>query len=106
MLLEVLEPEAESERRVIVKPISMSRESDLRYDQWEYSRRLAVDEASDNQIGYVHLRAMGKDNIAEWTREFYPIYNRPALIVDVRHNRGGNIDSWILEKLGRQAWFY
>ncbi len=106
VLLEVLEPEAESERRVIVKPISMSRESDLRYHQWEYSRRLAVDEASDNQIGYVHLRAMGKDNIAEWTREFYPIYNRPALIVDVRHNRGGNIDSWILEKLGRQAWFY
>ena len=78
----------------------------LRYDQWEFSRRLAVEEASQKQIGYVHLRAMGKDNIAEWTREFYPVYNRPALIVDVRHNRGGNIDSWILEKLGRQAWFY
>jgi tricorn protease len=24
----------------------------------------------------------------------------------VRHNRGGNIDSWILEKLLRKAWFY
>jgi tricorn protease len=26
--------------------------------------------------------------------------------VDVRYNRGGNIDSWILEKLMRKAWFY
>lgn len=107
VLLEVAGPNADDEvRRVIVRPISMSREADLRYDQWEFSRRLAVEKASQKQIGYVHLRAMGKDNIAEWTREFYPVYNRPALIVDVRHNRGGNIDSWILEKLGRQAWFY
>ena len=54
----------------------------------------------------MHLRVKGKDNIAEWTREIYPVYNRQALIVDVRHNRGGNIDSWILKKLGRQALFY
>ena len=106
VLLEVVGPEDDASRQVVVKPISMDREADLRYDQWEYSRRQAVDKASQQQIGYVHLRAMGKDNIAEWTREFYPVYNRPALIVDVRHNRGGNIDSWILEKLGRQAWFY
>lgn len=106
VLLEVVGPKDDSSRQVVVKPISMDREADLRYDQWEYSRRQAVEKASQQQIGYVHLRAMGKDNIAEWAREFYPVYNRPALIVDVRHNRGGNIDSWILEKLGRQAWFY
>jgi tricorn protease len=28
------------------------------------------------------------------------------LIVDVRHNGGGNIESWILEKLLRKAWMY
>ena len=26
--------------------------------------------------------------------------------MDVRSNRGGNIDSWVLEKLMRKAWFY
>jgi tricorn protease len=26
--------------------------------------------------------------------------------VDVRHNRGGNIDSWLLGKLLRKAWMY
>ena len=49
---------------------------------------------------------MGSSNIAEWTRHFYPVYNRQGLIIDVRNNRGGNIDSWILGRLLRKAWFY
>jgi tricorn protease len=49
---------------------------------------------------------MGRSNISEWVRNFYPVFNREGLIVDVRHNSGGNIDSWILEKLMRKAWFY
>jgi tricorn protease len=49
---------------------------------------------------------MGGGDYAEWARDFYPVFDRAGLIVDVRHNRGGNIDSWILEKLLRKAWFY
>lgn len=93
-------------RDVVVRPIPLRREADLRYDEWEYTRRLAVESQSNNQIGYVHLRAMGGANIAEWVREYYPVFNRQGLIIDVRHNTGGNIDSWILEKLLRKAWFY
>lgn len=29
-----------------------------------------------------------------------------ALIIDVRNNKGGNIDSWILDVLQRKAWMY
>ncbi len=93
-------------RDVIVTPIAQTRENDLRYDEWEYTRRLEVEKLGGGRIGYVHLRAMGSPNMAEWTREFYPVFDRDGLIVDVRHNRGGNIDSWILEKLLRKAWFY
>lgn len=49
---------------------------------------------------------MGAANIAEWARHFYPVFQRQGLIIDVRHNRGGNIDSWILGRLLRKAWFY
>ncbi|HUB28621.1 MAG TPA: S41 family peptidase, partial [Terracidiphilus sp.] len=70
------------------------------------SRRLLVDSGSDQKIGYVHLQAMGPDDIDQWAREFYPVFNRQGLIIDVRHNGGGNIDSWLLSKLLRQAWFY
>ena len=93
-------------RDVIVKPISMRAEASLRYTDWEYSRRLDVERRGKGRIGYLHLRAMSGRNYTEWARNFYPVFDRQGLIIDVRHNSGGNIDSWILEKLLRRAWFY
>lgn len=93
-----------SNRDIIVVPTGGS--FWLRYRDWEYSRRLEVEEKSANKIGYVHLRAMGSNDINQWYREFYPVFDRQGLIVDVRHNWGGNIDSFILEKLLRKAWMY
>ncbi|MFG0329776.1 MAG: S41 family peptidase [Phycisphaerales bacterium] len=90
----------------IVFPISQWEASDLRYHEWEYTRRQRVEEASEGRIGYVHLRAMGSSDIEDWARQFYPVFNREGLIIDVRHNGGGNIDSWILARLLRRAWFY
>lgn len=88
----------------IVVPISSGYA--LRYDDWEYSRRLKVEEASEGKIGYVHLQAMGARDLEQWYREFYPVFDRQGLIIDVRHNNGGNIESFILEKLMRKAWMY
>ena len=93
-------------REVLVTPVSERDEANLRYAEWEYSRRVKVDADSQNHIGYVHLRAMGSGDIDQWVREFYPVFDRDGLIIDVRHNGGGNIDSWILGKLLRRAWFY
>ena len=93
-------------RDVLVTPIKDGDEANLRYAEWEYSRRLMVDSASNHTVGYVHLQAMGPDDIDQWAREFYPVFDRQGLIIDVRHNHGGNIDSWLLAKLLRQAWFY
>lgn len=90
----------------IVIPMKSQEAKNLRYSEWEYTRRLYVEEKSAGDIGYVHLRAMSGENYTEWVHQFYPVFHRQGLIVDVRHNRGGNIDSWILEKLLRKAWFY
>lgn len=106
VLLSVRSPADDSRSQQIVEPISSGAERDLRYSEWEYLNRLRVDEWSNQQIGYVHLRAMSRENFSEWVRNFYPVFDRAGLIIDVRHNRGGNIDSWILEKLLRRAWFY
>ena len=91
-------------RERIVRPTT--NESLLRYRDWKYSRRVAVEEASDNRLGYIHLSAMGGANLGEWYREFYPVFNREGIIIDMRANRGGNIDSIILGKLLREAWSY
>lgn len=91
-------------REIIVKPIRS--DYNLRYRDWEYTRRLEVEAKSSDEIGYVHLRAMGRGDLNQWYREFYPVFDRAGLIIDVRHNRGGNIESFILEKLLRKAWMY
>ncbi|MHB8053918.1 MAG: S41 family peptidase, partial [Candidatus Aminicenantales bacterium] len=106
VLLEVKPGAGGAVRKEIVVPITPGAESDLRYSEWEYTRRLEVEKAANGDIGYVHLRAMGGENYTEWVKSFYPVFDRKGLIIDVRHNRGGNIDSWILEKLMRKAWFY
>ena len=106
VLLEVRPAAGGPAFKAIVYPITPGAESDLRYAEWEYTRRLEVEKAGRGEIGYVHLRAMGGGNYTEWVKNFYPVFDRKGLIIDVRHNRGGNIDSWILGKLLRRAWFY
>ena len=99
-------PQGSGARDVIATPLTRAEGADRRYHEWEYTRRLEADRASGGRIGYVHLRAMGGDDIDQWTREFYPDFQKEGLIIDVRHNNGGNIDSWILGKLLRKAWFW
>lgn len=106
VLLRMNRVRAVGARDVVVTPLDLGREWDLRYAEWEYGRRQKVEAAGKGDLGYVHLRAMGPNDIADWARDFYPVFNRKGLIIDVRHNGGGNIDSWILEKLMRKAWFY
>ena len=77
MLLRVRSGAAEDGRDVIVVPTA--NELSLRYTDWEYSRRLQVEDAANGQIGYVHLRAMGPSDINAWYRQFYPVHDRPSL---------------------------
>lgn len=91
---------------VTVRPTDAKTAADLRYHEWEYTRRQAVEEAGQGKIGYVHLRAMGGTDMDAFARDFYPAFTRQGLVIDVRHNRGGNIDSWVLSRLLRKAWFY
>jgi tricorn protease len=90
----------------VVTPLNSVDASALRYTDWEQRCRRRVDSVGDNRIGYVHLRAMGTADYAQWARDFYPVANRSALVLDLRHNRGGNIDSWIMSRLMRKAWMW
>ncbi|QBE62489.1 S41 family peptidase [Pseudoduganella lutea] len=93
-------------RAVIAVPVPAAKEDALQYSDWEQGRARQVAEASAGRIGYLHLRAMGPDDIAAFARDFYANVDRDGLVIDVRRNRGGNIDSWIIEKLLRKAWAF
>jgi tricorn protease len=97
---------ASQPRALIVTPVSMATHASLRYADWEQSRAQQVDAASQGKIGYLHLRAMVARDIAAFARDFYANINKEGLIIDVRRNNGGNIDSWIIEKLLRRSWAF
>lgn len=85
---------------------SADKDAGWRYADWVLGRRARVEQVGDGRVGYLHLRAMGGGDIATFAREFYAQVDREGLVIDVRRNRGGNIDSWIIEKLLRRAWAF
>lgn len=93
-------------KSMLVSPINMMKQANLRYSDWEQSLSSKVDRASNGKIGYLHLRAMTPADVSSFARDFYANYDRDGLIIDVRRNNGGNIDSWIIEKLLRKAWAF
>lgn len=93
-----------AQRPVIVTPVPARRDAALRYGDWEQGRAERTLARGAGRIGYLHLKAMTGDDIGDFAREFYAQVNREGLIIDVRGNTGGNIDSWIIEKLLRRNW--
>lgn len=109
VLLHVKKPNAKpgsAPRAVIVTPVPMATHASLRYADWEQGRAQQVDSASKGKIGYLHLRAMVARDINAFARDFYANINKEGLVIDVRRNNGGNIDSWIIEKLLRRPWAF
>ena len=97
------------EDTVIAVPISSTAASALRYKAWEWSTNslaMKFAEKAGIDIGYVHIQAMDRDGEDAFTRGFFPSFDKDGLIIDVRHNTGGNIASWILSTLQRKAWMY
>lgn len=92
--------------REIVEPVSGRSQNMLRYRDWVEHNRQAVADATDGGIGYLHLRAMGSGDAESFARDFYEHFDKDGLIIDVRGNSGGNIDSWIIGTLLRKAWAF
>jgi tricorn protease len=49
---------------------------------------------------------MGSDDVASFARDWFPQLDKPGLIIDVRNNNGGNIDSIVVDMLMRRAWAF
>ena len=93
-------------RKSIVVPLSYGGFRNLKTSHWEYARRLETEKKSAGEIGYFHMRAMSASNYSEFVKGYYPVFNRKGLVIDMRQNYGGNIDSWILGRLSRKSWMY
>ncbi|MFW6203239.1 MAG: S41 family peptidase, partial [Marinilabilia sp.] len=95
-------PEKEGARKELVEPIDD--ESELYYHKWVSNNIRKVDEATDGQVGYIHIPEMVSTGLNQFVRYFYPQLDKKALILDDRGNGGGNVSPQILERLAREAY--
>ncbi len=93
-------PNDKEAREVIVKPIAD--EADLYYYNWVQENIRKVDEATQGQVGYIHIPDMGPEGLVEFIKHFYPQLHKKALIIDDRGNGGGNVSPMIIERLRRE----
>lgn len=90
----------EGSRKVIVKPVSD--ESNLYYYTWVQDNIRKVNEATDGQVGYIHIPDMSAAGLNEFVKYFYPQLNKKGLIIDDRGNGGGNVSPMIIDRLRRE----
>jgi tricorn protease len=77
-------------------------ERPLRYQDWVAKRRAVVRALSEGRCGYLHIPDLGGSGWAQFNRDLRIEVVRPALIVDVRGNAGGNIRDLVVESLTRK----
>jgi tricorn protease len=91
-------------RRIIVRALRDERM--LRYRAWVEDNRKYVHGQTQGRVGYLHIPDMGPWGFSEFHRGYLSEFNREALIVDVRYNRGGHVSPLLLEKLARKRVGY
>lgn len=97
-------PESKGARTVLVTPLSD--ESQLYYYNWVQNNIRKVSEATNGQVGYIHIPDMGVAGLNEFVKHYYPQLGKKALIIDDRGNGGGNVSPMITERLTRIPAFF
>ncbi len=80
---------------------SVRSETAFFYDRWVEINRRTVLEASDGQIGYIHIPNFSESGLSSFASSYYYQLDRKALIIDARFADGGWLAETILERLRR-----
>jgi tricorn protease len=92
--------EEKGSRKVLIT--TLRDESNLYYYSWIQNNIRKVSEATNDQVGYIHIPDMDSDGLNEFSKYFYPQLNKKALIIDDRGNGGGNVSPMLIERLKRE----
>jgi len=87
-------------RKTIVIPTDD--ESALFYYTWVQDNIRKVNDATNGEVGYIHIPDMSAAGLNEFVKYFYPQLSKRALIIDDRGNGGGNVSPMIIERLARE----
>src|ERR1700730_11268427 len=82
-----------------VKPIA--NEYGLRELNMVEANRRKVDVATNERVGYIYIPDMGAPGLNEFVKQYFPQLNKQGMIIDVRYNGGGFVDTLIFGRLRR-----
>lgn len=86
----------------VIEVKAIASETPLRYAAWVEANRAYVEQKSGGKLGYMHMPDMDAQGLVMFSRYFYPQFQKPGLVIDVRDNGGGFVSQMILERLGRK----
>ena len=91
---------------VKVHPASFSTVKTLAYKAWEQERADIVSGKTGGKVGYIHMRAMGNEDLESFLLKMHTeVFDKDALILDLRYNNGGNVHKEVIDFLRGQAHF-
>ncbi len=91
--------EAGSHKTIVIPTDS---EEGLYYYEWVQGNIKKVNDATNGEVGYIHIPDMSPEGLNEFVKHFYPQLRKRALIIDDRGNGGGNVSPIIIERLRRE----
>ncbi len=93
-------PVVSGSRKVLIRTID--NELQLYYFNWVQENIRKVSEATNGEVGYLHIPDMVTFGLNEFVKYYYPQLTKRALIIDGRGNGGGNVSPMIIERLRRE----
>ncbi|NIP41333.1 MAG: protease [candidate division Zixibacteria bacterium] len=96
-----ISPTADEEDAYEIEVDPIDNEQPLWYYNWVERKRAIVDSLSDGRIGYIHIPDMGSFGLNQFARQFYHLYKKEGLVIDVRFNGGGFVSQLALDRLRR-----
>jgi len=97
-------PSEEGAWELIVEPTGS--EARLRNYDWLENNRMAVDKASNGQIGYIYLPDTYEGSATDFPKYFYSQTKKKGLIIDGRFNGGGLDPEIFLQRLLKKPHSY
>lgn len=86
-------------------PVSYTSVRSLLHDEWMENCQKRVDDKTQKQVAYIHMKNMGGSELQRFLTEMVSEgHQRDALILDLRYNTGGNVHDDVLQFLSQRPY--
>lgn len=93
-------------KEIVVEPIPLAMEVELRKIDWIEGNRKKVDQLSGGKIAYVYMLNTGREGYTFFNRYYFAQTDKQALLLDERFNGGGSVADYVIDILNRDVLSY